>query len=208
MSRFLLSMTLALLLLCSYLLGAIPIGLIVGRLIKGIDIRQHGSGNIGATNVWRVLGPFWGSLTFALDTAKGLTPVLLAHHLLPHLFWLPVAAGMLAIMGHNFSVFLGFRGGKGVATTLGVACGLSWQAALIGLIVWLIVLALTRYISLASLIGTPIGAICLWAFNGWNWVYGLFALLAAVFVIVKHRPNMQRLRAGTEPKAWQKPHAA
>ena len=193
-------MILALLLLCSYLLGSIPVGLIIGRLVKRIDIRQYGSGNIGASNVWRELGRVWGTITFVLDTGKGLAPVLLAHHLFPHLFWLPVAAGLCALLGHNFSLFLGFRGGKGVATTLGVACGLSWLAALIALVVWLIVLGLTRYISAASLIATPIGAACLWGFNGGNWADGLFALLATVFVIVKHRANLTRLRAGTEPK--------
>jgi glycerol-3-phosphate acyltransferase PlsY len=200
-------MTISLLLLFSYLLGSIPIGLLIGRL-AGVDVRQHGSRNTGASNVWRTLkearGPVWGPIcgvaTFALDVGKGLAPTLVARHLLPHLFWMPVAAGLLAIIGHNFSVFLGFRGGKGVATTLGVAFGLSWLAALLAFVVWALVLLVTRYISVASLVGTPIGALGIWAFNGWNWAYGLFALLATVFVFVKHRANIGRLRAGTEPK--------
>ena len=198
-----------LLFLISYLLGSIPVGLIIGKAVKRIDVRKHGSGNIGASNVWRTLGPRWGVLTFALDVAKGLFPVLLANHFIYNYHWLPVACGLLAIIGHNFSLFLGFKGGKGVATTLGVAFGLSWAAALIAFAVWGIALMMTRYISVASLVATPIGAVCLWGFNGWFWPYGLFAALATLFVIVKHRSNLMRLRKGTEPKvgkraAWTK----
>jgi glycerol-3-phosphate acyltransferase PlsY len=197
-------MTILIILLSSYLLGAIPAGLIVGRLVKGIDIREHGSRNIGATNVWRILGPAWGTLTFVLDTVKGLAPVLLARHLAGHPIWLPVAAGLMAVIGHNASVFLKFKGGKGVATTLGVAFGLSWQAALLAFAVWGLVLLLTRYISVASLVATPVGALTLWGFNQWNWAYGLFALLVTVFVFVKHRANIRRLRTGIEPKVGRK----
>ena len=128
------------LLVFAYLLGSLPIGLIVGKAVRGIDVREHGSGNIGATNVWRTLGPVWGSLVFALDVGKGLAPVLLAQRNAAHIAWLPVAAGLAAILGHNFSVFLKFKGGKGVATTLGVAFGLSWVAGLVGFGVWLVVL--------------------------------------------------------------------
>lgn len=193
-------MTLLLLLFFSYLLGAVPVGLIVGKAARGIDVREHGSGNIGATNVWRILGPAWGSLTFALDTGKGLVPVLLARHWGAHTVWLPVAAGLLVIIGHNASIFLGGKGGKGVATSLGVAFGLSWEAALAAFAVWLLVLLVTHYISVASLAGTPVGALGIWGLNHWNWAYGLFALLATVFVWVRHRANLARLRAGTEPK--------
>ena len=192
------------LLVFAYLLGSLPIGLIVGKVVKGIDVREHGSGNIGASNVWRTLGPVWGGLVFALDVGKGLAPVLLAQRDPAHHAWLPVAAGLAAIIGHNFSVFLRFKGGKGVATTLGVAFGLSWVAALVAFGVWLTVLALTRYISVSSLIATPIGALCLWQQNHWLWPYGLFALLATVFVVVKHRANIGRIRAGMEPKVGQK----
>jgi glycerol-3-phosphate acyltransferase PlsY len=188
------------LLIFSYLLGALPVGLLIGKGFRGIDVREHGSGNIGATNVWRTLGPVLGTLTFALDVAKGLIPVLLARHFYSGFVWLPVAAGILAIIGHNFSIFLGFQGGKGVATTLGVAFGLSWAAALIAFLVWGLVLLATRYISVSSLVATPIGAICLWGFNRWNWAYGLFALLATLFVVLKHRANIIRLRLHTEPR--------
>jgi len=193
-------MSALLLLVFAYLLGSLPIGLIVGKAVKGIDVREHGSGNIGASNVGRVLGPVWFSVVFALDVGKGLLPVLLVHRLGVSLAWLPVAVGMAAILGHNFSVFLGGKGGKGVATSLGVAFGLSWLAGLIGFGTWLAVLGLTRYISVASLVGTAVGAFCIWWLNDKRLPYGCFSLLATVFVFVKHRANMARIRAGTEPK--------
>ena len=192
------------LLVFAYLLGSLPIGLLVGKAVKGIDVREHGSGNIGASNVWRLLGPFWGSLVFVLDVGKGFLPVLLARTHATPLSWLPVVAGLAAILGHNFSVFLKFKGGKGVATSCGVALGLSWQAGLIGLGTWLAVLGLTRYISVSSLVGTAAGAFGIWWLNDKRLPYGLFSLLATAFVFVKHRANIRRIQAGTEPKAFQK----
>ena len=201
-----------LLLAFSYLLGSLPIGLIVCKTVKGIDVREHGSGNIGASNVWRTLtqicgpvwGPVWGGLVFVLDVGKGLLPVLLARAHSDSEAWLPVVAGLTAIIGHNFSVFLRFKGGKGVATSCGVALGLSWMAGLIGLGTWVVVLGLTRYISVSSLISTAVGAFCIWWLNDKRLPYGLFALLATVFVVVKHRTNLARIKAGTEPKVGQK----
>lgn len=194
----------ALLLLIAYLIGSLPIGLYVGKLARGIDIRDFGSGNIGASNVWRTLGPAWGIVVFALDVGKGLGPTMLARHGLHAPGWLPVAAGVAAVLGHNFSPFLGFKGGKGVATTLGVAFGLSLPAALIGFAVWGACLAVTRYISLSSVIGVPTGAFFTWWLNGRQWPYGLFAVAVSVFVVVKHRANFARLQAGTEPKVGRK----
>jgi len=157
-------MTSGLILLIAYFVGSLPIGLAVGKLVRGIDVRDFGSGNIGASNVWRTLGPVWGIVVFALDVCKGLGPTLLARHQ-PHApGWLPVAAGVAAVLGHNFSPFLRFKGGKGVATTLGVAFGLSWAAALVGFAVWGICLAVTRYISVASVVGVPAqwAAVAVW----------------------------------------------
>ncbi len=191
-------MTPGLLLLAAYLFGSLPIGLAIGKLVRGIDIRDYGSGNIGASNVWRILGPAWGVLVFLLDVAKGLLPTLAAHRHLNGPIWLPVAAGLAAILGHNFSPFLKFKGGKGVATSLGVAFGLSWEAALIAFAAWSLLLALTRYISVASMIATALGSFLIWQFNGRAWPYGAFAVLAAVFVVFTHRSNIGRLRAGTE----------
>ena len=197
-------MTFALWLLGAYLLGALPIGLYVGKIARGVDVRDLGSGNTGATNVWRTLGPGLGLLVFILDVAKGIVPVLLAKYYAPLSGWGGVLAGFAAIIGHNVSPFLKFKGGKGVATTLGVGFGLSWQAALIGFAVWGVCLALTRYVSVASIVGTVVGAVSLWLLNHQQIPSGLFALIAAVFVIVKHRPNITRLRAGTEPKVGKK----
>lgn len=192
----------ALLLVLAYLLGSLPIGLYVGKMVRGIDVREFGSGNTGASNIGRVLGPSWAVLVFLLDVAKGLLPTVVAHFHAEHeVSWWPVLTGLAAILGHNFSVFLKFKGGKGVATSLGVAFGLSWQAGLIGFGTWSLVLLVTRYISVASLIGTAVGSFCVWWFNSRQFPYGCFAGLATVFVVVKHKANLQRLKTGAEPKA-------
>jgi glycerol-3-phosphate acyltransferase PlsY len=188
----------------AYLLGSLPIGLYVGKMVRGIDIRQYGSGNIGASNVWRELGRSWGILVFLLDVAKGLLPTVVAHNAHGSPVWLPIATGVAAILGHNFSPFLRFKGGKGVATSLGVAFGLSWIGALIGFGAWIVLLTLTRYISLASMIATPIGAFSLWQFNDRQWPYLVFAILATVFVLFTHRANILRLRDGTERRVGKK----
>ncbi len=189
-------------LLVAYLFGALPVGLLVGRMVKGIDVREHGSGNIGASNVWRTLGPFWGVAVFIFDFGKGFIPTQRAVQVAleggghP---WLPVLVGLAAILGHNFSVFLRFKGGKGVATSLGVVCGLSPLAGLIGFAVWGVVLGVTRYISVASMVGAVVTAALLAGLFR-DLPHALFALLVALFVLLKHRPNVSRLRAGTEPK--------
>ncbi|MGO8673947.1 MAG: glycerol-3-phosphate acyltransferase [Capsulimonadaceae bacterium] len=209
----------------SYLLGSVPVGLITGKIARGIDVRQFGSGNIGATNVWRVLsdpgltaggdvpgvppgsniwrtlGPVCGVLVMALDILKGYLPVLAAHRLhYGEQSWIPVVAGLAAIIGHNNSVFIGFKGGKGVATSLGVAIGLSWQAGAIGFGVWLVLLAITRYVSVSSIIAVPVCASLIWFLNGKSLPCGIFGALATIFAVYKHRANIGRLRAGTEPK--------
>jgi glycerol-3-phosphate acyltransferase PlsY len=138
----------------AYLLGAVPFGLLMGKL-KGIDIRQHGSGNIGATNVLRVLGKPLGITTFVLDAIKGFVPAFFFHT------WfgatmdreiLSVLCGAAAILGHNFPVFLGFKGGKGIATSAGVLIGIAPLAALAGVITWAVVFFASRYVSLASIV--------------------------------------------------------
>ena len=191
------------LILFSYLFGALPIGLLVGRMVKGIDVRDYGSGNIGATNVWRIMGPLWGTAVFLCDFCKGYFPTVLTiriHEHLPTMTpWLPVAVGLAAILGHNFSPFLGFKGGKGVATSLGVVFGLSPTAAAVGFAVWGLCLFVTRYISAASMIAA-VATSGLLIFYHPDLPHILFALLVALFVIIKHRPNIARLKAGTEPK--------
>ena len=185
--------------LVSYLFGALPIGLLVGRMVKGIDVRDYGSGNIGASNVWRTMGPLWGIAVFLFDFCKGYFPTLLAgrvHEVGP---WLPVLVGLAAILGHNFSPFLRFKGGKGVATSLGVVYGLSLPAAAVGFAVWGLCLLITRYISVSSVIAALVTSLVLIGLNR-DLPHVLFALLVAFFVVIKHRSNMARLKAGTEPK--------
>ena len=185
--------------LVAYLFGALPIGLLVGRMVKGIDVRDYGSGNIGASNVWRTMGPVWGIAVFLFDFCKGFFPTLLAgrmHEVSP---WLPVLVGLAAILGHNFSPFLKFKGGKGVATSLGVVYGLSPIAAAVGFAVWGLCLLITRYISVSSMVAAVVTSLVLIGLNR-DLPHVLFALLVAFFVVIKHRSNMARLKAGTEPK--------
>jgi glycerol-3-phosphate acyltransferase PlsY len=188
-------MPLALIVL-SYLIGAVPTGLLLVRLLKGEDIRQLGSGNIGAVNVLRVAGVGTGVAVLIVDILKGLIPVLLALRLTSSP-WIVVLCGIAAIAGHNWSVFLGFRGGKGIATSYGVLIGMSWPAAAVASAVWVAVVAVTRYSSLGSLLGVACVPFVLW------WLrqpieYVYFGILAAVFAIYRHRGNIQRLVAGSE----------
>lgn len=201
-----------LLLLLAYLFGSLPIGLLVGRMVKGIDVRDYGSGNIGASNVWRTMGPLWGTAVFLFDFCKGYFPTVLTTRLHEHQpeisAWMPVAVGLAAIMGHNFSPFLRFKGGKGVATSLGVVFGLSPVAAAVGFAVWGVCLFFTRYISVSSMIAAVVtSGVLIMLFPDLPHI--AFAALVALFVVVKHRPNIARLRAGTEPKvkAGAKPSA-
>ena len=188
-----------LLILLSYLFGSLPIGLMVGRMVKGIDVRDYGSGNIGASNVWRTMGPLWGIAVFLFDFCKGYFPTHLAGHVVGLSPWITILVGLAAIMGHNFSPFLKFKGGKGVATSLGVVSALSWPAAAIGFVVWGLCLLITRYISVASMVGAVVTSAFLIYLHP-DPPHILFALLVTLFVIIKHRPNMARLKAGTEPK--------
>jgi glycerol-3-phosphate acyltransferase PlsY len=191
------------LILLSYLFGSLPIGLLVGRMVKGIDVRDYGSGNIGASNVWRIMGPLWGTAVFLCDFCKGYFPTVLTtriHERLPDISpWLPVAVGLAAIIGHNFSPFLKFKGGKGVATSLGVVFGLSPTAAAVGFAVWGLCLLVTRYISVSSMLAAVVTSAILIYYHH-DLPHVLFAVLVTFFVLFKHRPNMARLKAGTEPK--------
>ena len=191
------------LILLAYLFGSLPIGLLVGRMVKGIDVRDYGSGNIGASNVWRIMGPVWGTAVFLFDFCKGYFPTVLTTRLAEHNVsitpWLPVVVGLAAIMGHNFSPFLRFKGGKGVATSLGVVFGLDPIAAVAGFVFWGLCLSITRYISVSSMIAAVITS-CVLIFFHHDLPHVLFAILVALFVVLKHRPNIARLKAGTEPK--------
>ena len=204
--------------LAAYAVGAIPWGYLIPRLMKGVDIRTVGSGNIGATNVGRVLGKWWGISVFFLDLAKGFVPAFVLAPLLAGKFDVAVipcqvASGLGAILGHMFPVTIGFRGGKGVATSLGVFLGLAPLPAACALGVWAIVLAATRYMSLASILGTaslPAEMVALdrerWLGEGWPIL--ALCILAVLLVIVRHRANLKRLLAGTEPKIGRKKEEA
>lgn len=206
--------------LTAYVIGATPFGPIIARF-HGVNLRAYGSGNVGATNVGRVLGRRWGMLCFALDVLKGLLPVLFARllgpvvtsgmapSLLSQFAWLAVGFG--AILGHVLSFWLGFRGGKGVATSLGVVLGtfpyFTWAGA-VALGIWVLVVLITRYVSLASIIAV---AAFVLMFVGINWFVldlaprdlwplGSFAAAVAVLIVYLHRSNIGRLLAGTESK--------
>lgn len=182
----------------AYLVGSIPSGLILGKLFWHTDLREHGSHNIGATNAWRTLGKIPGIIVFAADSIKGQAGVLLGLTLVGT----PLAAvvgGLMAIVGHSFSFFLRFRGGKGVATSLGVLTMLMGNVTLIVFLLWLAIVYATRYVSLGSVVAgflVPILAVLF----AYPLEYIVFTVIAAILVIVRHRENIKRLMNGTENK--------
>lgn len=192
-------MTYAILLMFSYFLGSIPFGVIVGKMMRGVDIREFGSGNIGATNVYRTLGPGPGIVVFASDVLKGLIPVLIAKQIVPGVEWFIVLTGMMAILGHTLSPFLKFRGGRGAATSLGVAVALVPLIAAIVFVAWVLIIAVTRYVSLASMLAAASAPVLMWVVRS-PMEYRIFGVFVAAYVIVKHRDNIVRLVQGKENK--------
>ena len=182
----------------AYLLGSIPNGLVFGKLIWQVDLREHGSHNIGATNAWRTLGKGPGFLIFLLDFFKGFISVWLGS-VLAGTPMAMVLAGICAIIGHSCSVFLKFKGGKGVATGLGVIVMLMPLPALIVFAVWLLIVKISGYVSLGSIIAAALVPILAWL-QGYAMEYTVFGLLAAAFVIVRHKANIIRLLNGSESK--------
>jgi len=182
--------------IAAYLVGAVPTGLLVVRLLRGIDVRGHGSGNIGATNVYRLAGLPVAALVLVLDAAKGTIPVLLARSwgLSPAAV---VLAGLAAVAGHDWSPFLHFRGGKGVATSLGVLLVLSPAASLAAVAVWAVVVGATRFASLGSLLAAAAVPVVLW-WRGEPGAHLGFALAALVLVTYTHHANIGRLLRGVE----------
>jgi glycerol-3-phosphate acyltransferase PlsY len=191
----------------SYLIGSLPFGVWVGLLTKGVDIRTLGSKNIGATNVLRVLGPGPGFAVMLLDTVKGGVGIWLAAAFIPNLpMSVRVLLGFCAVVGHTFSPFLRFKGGKGVSTTLGVLLALSWPVGVVALVVWTSFVALTRYVSIASIaagISLPIASWWFLRADDRLWMVGL-TIAILILVVIKHRENIKRLAAGTEPKFGQR----
>lgn len=193
--------------LAGYLAGSMPFGYWLVRLTKGVDIRTVGSGNIGATNVWRTFGRRFGAPVVALDVAKGLAPALAGVLLVNDL--VGVLAGGAAMLGHGRPLFLGFqRGGKTVATAGGVFFGVAPVLGLIGVLLWLAIFLASRYASLASImtaLALPVVGLAL----GESWPVLSFSAAAAAVVLVLHRANIRRLRGGTENRfEWRKRAAA
>lgn len=187
-------------LLASYFIGAVPNSYLAGRLFKGIDLREHGSGNLGATNVWRTLGPKFAIPVGLLDTAKGAIPVLFIAPLASDARLFALACGIMAVVGHVFSIFVGFKGGKGVATAAGVMLGLTPLAVLVTTAVWLLLVWTTGYSSLGSIVGAALLPLAAWLLHPADrdlvWVQALVALAIIWF----HRANIRRLLAGTESR--------
>lgn len=198
----------------SYLVGSIPTAYLLGKL-KGIDLRREGSGNVGATNAFRVLGPLAGAISLLLDIGKGLLVVTVLVRISVDLVspsevgqavpavgqadWLKILAGISAIAGHNWTVFLKFRGGKGVATSAGVFLGLVPGAVGLSALLWLGTVALSGYVSLGSMLAALSLPLFIWLL-GKKVEFTLFGLLAAILVIIRHRSNIKRLIRGEENK--------
>ena len=197
-----------------YLFGSFPAGYFAGR-IAGIDVRSVGSGNIGATNVLRVLGKPWGYTVFFVDAFKGFAAVRLALFLAEHLafarpnaVYLGILAAVMCVVGHTFPIWLGFKGGKGVATSAGAIFGLMPLAAVIIFLVWLIVFEITRYVSLASLVAASALPPTVALLIHWKIVEGAallyFSTVLTILVLWRHRSNFSRLLKGTEQRFTRK----
>jgi len=200
-------MTEIILIMLAYIIGSIPTAVWVSKSVFGIDIRDYGSGNAGATNSFRVLGSKWGSFVMLVDVTKGvmatslyiLIPFYLNNELARTNFM--IALGMVAVIGHIFPIFANFRGGKGVATLLGMALAIQPMVALLCLVVFLITLLSTRFVSLSSMFaGVAFMVLILFIFNEKETIYRLFAIIVAMMVVVTHQKNISRLIKGTENK--------
>lgn len=192
-----------------YLIGAIPFGVIVGKITRGIDVRQYGSGSMGMTNVLRIVGARAGAIVFAADIGKGAGAAALAGLLLtsPAAEWGQVAGGAAAIVGHCWPVYVRFRGGRGINTGFGAILLMAWPVALFILAAFLITLILFRYVSLSSIAASLtvlVAFIPLVALDEEPFAYLVFGLVAVPIVIFRHRGNIQRLLTGREPKIGKK----
>jgi glycerol-3-phosphate acyltransferase PlsY len=194
-----------------YLIGSIPTAYIFGKLLKGIDIRQHGSGNVGATNAFRILGKGPGTAVLLIDIIKGVIPVVIVAGLLAPSVWGHIIAAVAVVCGHNWTCFLNFKGGKGIATTLGVLIGLTLvipearPAVALCVLSWALCFAVTGIVSLSSLVAAVLLPVLMLVFD----VPGalvVLCILFCMFVVLRHRPNIHRLLIGQEPAVrmpWQ-----
>lgn len=186
--------------LAAYLLGAIPTSYLVARWLGRIDLRQQGSRNLGATNLYRVMGWRYAVPAAALDVAKGTIPVVLLAPWASASPWLPVALGATAVLGHVFSIFVRFRGGKGVATAAGAVLGLAPLPLGVSAVVWVAVVWATGYVSLASILGALIFPVAVWLFQPEHASTLIAGALLAAFIVFTHRANIRRLLEGREAR--------
>jgi glycerol-3-phosphate acyltransferase PlsY len=205
--------------LLAYLLGSIPTGYIAGKLLKGIDIREIGSGSTGATNVLRTLGKVPGTFVLLIDCLKGALAITFVYFLFNFYWgrnlitttvdvqlwqpWLVSLVGLAAILGHSKSIFLGFTGGKSVATSLGSLLAINWQVGLATLGIFAIVFTISRIVSLSSISGAVAVSIFMVVFHQ-PLAYIMFSIAGGLYVIIRHRSNIERILARTEPKVGQK----
>jgi len=194
-----------------YFIGAIPFGVVIGRLTRGIDVRDYGSGSMGMANVLRTVGARAGVLVFLADLAKGAAAVAFAWLIFASLpamvAWGQVAGGVAAVIGHSWPVYVGFRGGRGVTTGFGALLMIAWPVGLICFAIFLIVVALSRYVSLGSMLAGVSVLVVMIPFVLLNlepFAYLVYGLIVAPLIIFRHRGNIQRLLSGTEPKIGQK----
>ena len=192
----------------AYLLGSIPSGLVVGKVGYGVNLFEHGSNNMGATNAFRTLGWKAGALVFAGDVLKGVVAALVSGLLLADAPWVQAMAAIIAVVGHSWSVFAGFKGGRGVATAFGAALVIYPLAWLVGAVISFTIVGVLRYVSLGSLLGTLAAVatgIILYSNGSWLSPWGLaFMIPTAALIVWQHRPNLYRLATGTELRlaAW------
>lgn len=183
----------------AYLFGSIPTGYLIAKQLFGIDIRNFGSKNIGATNMFRTLGAKPALIVLLVDVIKGAIPVLIAQWLLPNDVLASLLAGAVAVIGHNYTCWLNFKGGRGVATSLGVVITLMPLGALLVFLIWAVIVYITRYVSLGSIIGAVCAPVTAWYF-GYDSKVQIFIAVMALLVIVGHKDNIKRLLSGTENK--------
>lgn len=195
----------------SYLLGSLPTSYLLGKLLKGIDLREHGSGNLGTTNAFRVLGIPAGLIVLLIDSLKGFVPAFFfarfienkVHTISLTVEQIGVLLGVVAILGHMYTVFVGFKGGKGVATSMGLFLALAPVPLLITVPVCLVVMAVSRYVSLGSMVGAVLLPVFILLLKPESGLLLVVTVSIGIIVIIKHRANISRILNRTENKIWQ-----
>lgn len=186
-----------------YLLGSIPTGIVVARVYRNLDLTAHGSGRTGATNVLRTLGRGAAAVAFAGDLLKGALAVLAVKYLIaPDVAWIEMIAAAMAVVGHTYSVFIGFKGGRGVVTGFGATVVAAPIPSLIAFAIGITLVGITRYVSLGSVVGAALGGVlmCVFAYLRGDPAWAIWGVLVGGFIVVAHKDNIERLLAGTERK--------